>query len=252
MPSSLQLKYSIEGPRLTLRWKPVVRAKRYVVQWLDQDREWIGLAYLEGEETVPDAEGFVQYVDETPGSMGPGGTYRIAAYFTDVLTGAVVLSPPIVAEPYKPKRTSRLELQRRLKRIKGSADAKAHVLALKWSRHGWTTVLPAEAGTCLGKRIELHVRQPDLGDDVLGLLLTILVNLPKLAARAEKAWQDYDGDLAVEDERELKRPRVLIDPAMGGKATAGRWSILIGLKSSDYTWHVNFARQRFREIWAGS
>jgi hypothetical protein len=119
--------------------------------------------------------------------------------------------------------------------------------------------LPEEAGTCLGKRIDVHVfssvpprgGEPPLTDREIELLRTILTNLPKLAARARKAWEGYGGECALDEDGRLARPVISIEREEQVGKSAGAWRMFIGIAGSDYGWCVNFVRTRFKEIYGG-
>jgi hypothetical protein len=249
---TLQVKGSIVGHAIKLQWEPVPRARAYVIEWLRRDRKWVIVEGLEGDEMAPNANGFIEYVDDYPNPMGPGGTYRVTAHFSLSYEGRSVRSSPVVLTPNKPKRSTLDELQRRLERKKWSPNVKSLISRLKWSQHGWTTLLPREAGKCLGKRIEVEVQSGALTNQVLDLLAVIFENLPKLALRAQKAFNDYSGGLAaLDDDDQIDRPRIVIDDRLHEGKTAGRWTMVIEIKGSDYGWHIEFVRGRFKEIWAG-
>jgi hypothetical protein len=234
-----------------LRWKPVRRAKAYAIEWLDKDQDWQVLWSLEGDEATPNQDGFVEYTDDCPGPMGPGGTYRVAAYFDPSLQGRHITSAPVVLSPSKPTRSARGDLLQRLARRKTSPRVTALISRLKWSQHGWRMLLPQEAGKCLGKRIKVEVRSPQLTDPVIDLLTAIFENLPKLAVRAEKAFAEYGGFAALDEEDQIGRPRVVIDETLRQGKSAGAWTMVIDVEGSDYGWHIEFVRSRFKQIWAG-
>ena len=140
-----------------------------------------------------------------------------------------------------------------------AAEANALIKRLKRGRHGWSMTLPEEAGTCLGRRIDVHVfssvlprgGEPPLTDQEIDLLRTILTNLPKLAARAQKAWEGYEGECALDEDSRLERPVIWIERDKQAGKSAGAWSMIIGIAGSDYGWNVNFVRTRFKEIYGG-
>jgi hypothetical protein len=220
----------------------------YVVLWLDKARKWLSLASLENEEVVPNREGYIEWADEYPGSMGPGGTYQVEA-FADLFSDRKLAgSAPVVVRRASPARSTKVDLHRRLARRRTPSRVKALISRLKSTRHGWSILLPAEAGTCLGKRIEVEVETPELSDEVIDLLAAILENLPRLAARAERAIADGGGAEQPDDGVRIDRPRIWIDPQTHGP---GQWTMVVGVKGSDYAWHVEFTRARFREVWSG-
>jgi hypothetical protein len=141
----------------------------------------------------------------------------------------------------------------------GADEAETLIKMLKRGKHGWSTTLPAEAGLCLKKRIDVSVRSPDLlgakepplTEAEIELLTTIFANLPTLVARAEKAWENADGYGLLDEEDRLSRPCIWIDREQQVGKTAGKWTFVIGVAKSDYAWHVEFARNKFKEIWSG-
>lgn len=249
-PPALEVEGALLASGAKLRWRPIPRAKAYTIDWLDEDREWATLEYLEGAEAVPAEDGYVHYVDDYKGPTGPGGTYTVAAYFNLNFSGRTLRSSPVVLSPPRPKRSTPQDLARRVKGKAWPPEVKALISRLKWGRHGWATLLPKESAMCLGQRIEVEVRSPALTDATLDLLAVIFENLPKLAARAEKAFADYGGPAALDDDK-LKRPRIVIDDSVGVGKSAGRWAMVIGVEGSDYAWHIEFVRSRFKNIWAG-
>jgi hypothetical protein len=140
-----------------------------------------------------------------------------------------------------------------------SGKAKALVKQLKRGKRGWSMTLPEEAGTCLEKCIDVSVcsplpprgGEPPLTAKEVELLETILMNLPKLAARAQKAWEAYGGWGALDEEDRISRPRIWIDREQQLGKSAGAWTMVIGVAGSDYGWHIEFVRTRFKEIWGG-
>jgi hypothetical protein len=138
-------------------------------------------------------------------------------------------------------------------------EAATLINVLKRGKHGWSTTLPAEAGLCLKKRIDVSVRSPDLPGAKeppltkaeIELLTAIFTNLPTLVARAEKAWEDADGYVLLDEEDRLSRPCIWINREMQVGKAAGKWTFVIGVAQSDYAWHVEFTRTKFKEIWSG-
>ena len=237
---------------MRLRWNPVARAAAYAVEWLSKDREWLTLSWVEGDEAAPGADGLVGFIDEYPGPTGPCGTYRVAAHVDPDGEGERVTSPPVALTPGRPTRAARAELVRRVGRRAWPAPVKAMVSGLRRGPHGWASLLPAAAGRCLGRRIEVEVRSPQLTDKVIDLLAAILGRLPKLAARAERAFADHGGYGALDEADKLRRPRIVIDGFPREGKSAGAWTMVVGVEGSDYAWHVEFARTRFKAIRAGS
>jgi hypothetical protein len=251
LPASLKVEGCIIEGRARLRWKPVRRAKAYAIEWLDEARKWQALWSLEGEETAPHQGRFLEYIDEHPGPMGPGGTYRVAAFLDLNLQRELATSTPVVLSPSKPTRPAKGDLRKRLARRKTPARVAALISRLKSSQHGWKMLLPEEAGQCLGRRMEVEVQSPQLTDPIVDLLTVIFENLPRLAARAEKAFDDYGGFAALDAEDQISRPRIVIDETLHQRKSAGAWTIVIDVKGSDYGWHIEFVRSRFKQIWAG-
>jgi hypothetical protein len=251
LPASLKVEGSIIEGRARLRWKPVRRAKAYAIEWLDEARKWKALWSLEGEEIAPHQDGFLEYIDEYSGPMGPGGTYRVAAFLDPNLERELVTSTPVVLSPPKPTRPAKSDLLQRLARRKTSPRVAALISRLKWSQHGWRMHLPKEAGQCLRKRMEVEVRTPQLTDRIIDLMTVIFENLPRLAARAEKAFHDYGGFAALDAEDQISRPRIVIDETLHQNKSAGAWTIVMDVKGSEYGWHIEFVRSRFKQIWAG-
>jgi hypothetical protein len=140
-----------------------------------------------------------------------------------------------------------------------ATKAKALIKQLKRGKRGWSMTLPEDAGTCLDKRIDVSVRtpfpprggEPPLTEDEVELLELIFTNLPKLAARAQKAWEEYGGYGSPDEEDRLSRPRIWIDREKQVGKSAGAWTMVIEIAGSDYGWHVEFVRTRFKEIWGG-
>jgi hypothetical protein len=130
---------------------------------------------------------------------------------------------------------------------------------LKRGKRGWSMTLPEEAGTCLGKRIDVSVRsslpprggEPPLTKNEVALLKTILANLPKLAARAAKEWEDYGGYDTLNEEYRLSRPRIWIDREEQAGKSAGAWTMVVAFAGTSYGWHIEFVRTRFKRIWGG-
>lgn len=137
-----------------------------------------------------------------------------------------------------------------------TAERKSLVKRLKRGQRGWTAVLPAEAGTFLDKRIVVEVRtplleiEPPLTEHEIELLETIFANLPKLATRAEKAFAEYGGHQTLDEEMRLGRPRIWIDREQV-KTSSGAWTLVVEVQDSDFAWHVEFVRTKFKEIWSG-
>ena len=251
MPPKLKVKGSIVQKKPKLQWKPVARAKAYAIEWLSKDRTWDTLWTLRDDEIAPNEHGLIEYVDNCPGPMGPGGTYRVIAYFNLDFEGKTVVSSPVVLPPNKPKRLTLNEFSRRVKGKKWPANVKSLILRLKWSQHVWTMLLPKEVGLCLGKRIEVSVKSQELTDEVLDLLALIFANMPKLASRSEKAFNDYGGPLAFDEDIQIDRPWIVIDDSLHEGKSAGRWTMVIKIKGSDYGWDIEFMRSRFRRIAGG-
>lgn len=140
-----------------------------------------------------------------------------------------------------------------------AAKAKALIKQLKRGKRGWLMTLPEDAGTCLDKRIDVEVStplppcggEPPLTKDEVELLELIFTNLPKLAARAQRAWEEYGGYGSLDEEDRLSRPQIWIDREKQVGKSVGAWTMVIEVAGSDYGWHVEFVRTRFKEIWAG-
>lgn len=140
-----------------------------------------------------------------------------------------------------------------------AARAKLLIKGLKRTQKGWATTLPEEAGTCLGKRIDVSVRsadrpeggEPPLSKEEAALLESILLNLPKLAARVEKAWRDVDGDSALDEGGRLARPVIWISRDPESEDPPGFWTMVINIAGSDFGWHAEFVKTRFKQVWGG-
>lgn len=249
MPSTFRVKGSISDGRALLRWHPIARAKVYEIDWLRKDRQWATLSSLEGEGITPNNDGVLQYIDECPRPMGPWGTYRVTAYFNSNFEGKSLQSAPVVLAPSKRQRAMLNDLSARLEGKKWSANVKSLIMRLKWTQHGWTMLLPKEAGQCLGKRIEVVIQLQTLSDKVLNLIAMIFKNLPKLARRSDKAFTDYGGFAALDEEDQNTRPRILLDTTPGKQA--GNWTLIIEIKDSDFGWCIEFVGSQFKEIWSG-
>jgi hypothetical protein len=234
-----------------LRWKPLRRATAYEVQWLRKPEGWVPLWELTGEDARPGKDGLVEHLDEAFQSLPIGGTYRVVAYFGTSVDARQVTSKSIkVTDSARTKKAKR-DLIHRLERRKMPARLKALIARLKSSSEGWRLLLPADAGTLLGKRIELEIVDVEVTEAILNLLELILVRLPKLAGRAEKAWQEQGGGGLLDEHDQLARPRIRINQDEQSRRSTGAWTMVIGIKGSDYAWHVEFVRTRFHEIWAG-
>ena len=138
------------------------------------------------------------------------------------------------------------------------SERKALVKQLKRGKRGWTMVLPGEAGTFLGKRIGVEVRtsliegaEPPLTDQEVGLLEAIFADLPKLAARAEKAFDEAGAEGMLDEEDRFARPHIWIDRELQAGKSAGRWTLVVEVQNSDFAWHIEFVGTKFKEIWAG-
>ena len=136
LPPKFKVEGSVFPGGTKLRWKPVARAKVYAVEWLGKDREWTPLWMLEGEEIAPNDDGVIEYVDGCSGSMGPGGTYRVVAYFNLDFEGRRVVSPPVVLTANKPTRLTLARFARRIQRKKWPSNVKLLIQRLKWSGRG--------------------------------------------------------------------------------------------------------------------
>ena len=235
-----------------LRWKPVRRAKSYAIEWLGKDRQWAVLWDMEGDEITPNGEGFVEYEDKGVGHVA-GGTYRVTARFSASWSGKSLTSPPVSAKAATPKGSTRQDLARRLarRRPRMSKAVKALVMRLKLGPYGWTMLLPEDAGRCLGQRIEVEVHAPELTDATIGLLETIFERLPRITARVERAFEEYGGHASLDEDERMARPCLAIGGPLHEGKPPGAWTMVLAVKGSDYAWHVEFVRSRFREIWAG-
>jgi hypothetical protein len=207
--ASLRIYGKIVDGHVRLRWRPVNRAVCYVVLWLDKARNWCALGWLEDEEIVPGPQGFVEWVDEYPGAVGPGGAYRVRALARHDLKLAE--SHAVVLRRAAPTRSTKDELRRRLSRRRIPIGVRELITRLKCTPHAWSMLLPAGAGKCFGKRIEVEVQTAELSDAVIDLLGAILKNLPKLAARAEKAVIDTRGVEQFDEDVEVRRACIWID-----------------------------------------
>jgi hypothetical protein len=233
-----------------LWWKPVPKAKAYAIEWPTGGNRWATIGEVDGDGCTPDADGLVRYVDQSPGPAGPGGTYRVVAYFSEELQGSCVTSAPVRVRPAGFKPPSRAELLARLRRLRVPAPVAELIAPLKYGPRGYTAVLPKDAGTCLGQRIEVEVNGQDLNDATLAALAEIVGNLPKLAARAARAFEEEGGEAALDESDRLARPRIVLR-ATAGKPAPTPWSLIVEIKDSDFGWHIQFVGTRFKEIWAG-
>lgn len=249
-PDHLVVEGAIVNGAARLRWRPLPGPISYHVEWLDRGGDWYMLWLLEGEDLEPNSGGFVEYSDDCPGPMGPAGTYRVSAY-RDLSCEDGITSEPVSIAPAKSARAMKDDLLLRLGRRRLPEPMKAMLSRLKWSRYGWRMLLPADAGKCLGKRIKVDVLSPAVGDGILDLLGAILAGLPKIAARAERAFDEHGGPDVLEDGHQLDRPRILIDSETRAEGSPGAWAMIVEIKGSDYAWHVEFTRTRFKGIWSG-
>ena len=126
---------------------------------------------------------------------------------------------------------------------------------LQRGRRGWGMLLPKEAGVFQGKRIGVSARhslppaggEPALTAEETGLIEQIFEHLPKLIARAEREVVP-ELNMTLDEEDRLARPEIWIDRA---DEQPGRWTLVVGVAGSDFAWHVEFVRTRFKETWAG-
>jgi hypothetical protein len=224
----------IIGDAIHFAWKPVKRAREYTLHWLDKDGQWLILDLLEGDSVKPAADGLIHWVDETPGPIGPGGTYRVAAHARPSPSPAIAESAPVS-----------VKLRRSARPAKRSATSTSPILArLKRTRHGWTTLLPREMGQCFGKRIEVRVEAREIDESCAMLLQSISLHLPKLAQCVERKVDLGD----IEDEAAVGRVRVWIN---ADTHRPGEWTIVVTAKGSDYAWHIEFNRLRVKDVRAG-
>jgi hypothetical protein len=50
----------------------------------------------------------------------------------------------------------------------------------------------------------------------------------------------------------VSKPHVWISREDQASSRRGNWSFVVGLRESDYAWHIEFSDTRFKQVWAGS
>ena len=240
-----------EGGGVHLRWKPVRGARSYEIEWKDKSGQWRVLEYLQDQEIAPDGDGLIEYLDPADTSLPVGGTYRVVARLDERGDGKKFASAPLPVFPPRPRGSGPADLRALLRRRKTPVRIRSLITGLKWKRGLWTMLLPREVGTFLSQRIEVEVQASELTGPIIDLLEALLLNLPKLASRAERALAEYGAEASLDETDRLDRACIVIDPpAQSGSSRA--WTLIVGVKNSDYAWHIQFAGTRFKEIWAGS
>ena len=88
------------------------------------------------------------------------------------------------------------------------------------------------------------------GPEEVGLIDTILGNLPMLLAECERRFNEFNAKWPhVRDE--VTNPHVWIARSRLWGLGSGYWSFVVEHRESDYGWHLEFDGLDFVDMWGG-
>jgi hypothetical protein len=132
---------------------------------------------------------------------------------------------------------------------------------LERNEYGWQVLLPVEFGNFFGSQvaIEFQTREipnrrppPAVSEGEKELARDILLRLREVLREAERRFKRYNAGTDPPATSLVSRPHIWIQRGEIGVAHPRRWALVVEAKdATDFGWHLEFDRVKFREIWAG-